>query len=325
MQEWVQLWAPQLSSLDLSYCLPDGDKVPNLFTTVMCRMLLPCSKLTMLTSLSLSHLPVMFLTQQLASGVSTNNMQRASTEQFLEAAPSSSGSAGMLRMQPSGASPAAAPAAAGGLPAFLPALRELCLYDCRVRDEGFLQLSQLTGLTSLRLVEVTLCAAGWAAVSKRRARKAIAAVLQQLQGLETLELQGFVLHKPRKALAPLSTTQCLQHLSISTDVCNTAALAHLATSLTSLALVGYRENYKKGQHFLCATPRTLPRLPLLRKARLVWVDLGPGVLPCWGRCVGKLDLCLGWGFQLSPCHASRTSSHLFVSSQRVCCYLCRSH
>ena len=170
MQEWVQLWAPQLSSLDLSYCMPDGDKVPNLFTTLMCRMLLPCSKLTMLTSLSLSHLPVMFLTQQLASSVGTNNMQRASTEQFLEAAPSSSGSAGMLRMQPSGASPAAAPAAAGGLPAFLPALCELCLYDCRVRDEGFLQLSQLTGLTSLRLVEVTLCAAGWAAVSKRRAQ-----------------------------------------------------------------------------------------------------------------------------------------------------------
>jgi hypothetical protein len=298
MQDWVQRWAPQLSSVHLSYCMDDGEEVPNL---LVCRLLLPCSKLTKLTSLSLNCVPVMFLTQQHASGVSTGSMQRASTEQFLEAAPSSSRSADLLRMQPPDASPVAArllllAAAAGGLPTvFLPALRELCLYDCRVRQEGLLQLSQLTGLTSLCLVEVTLCAAGWAAVSKQQACKAITTLLQQLQGLETLELQGFVLQDAAAVLAPLSTMQRLQHLSLSTDTCNTAALAHLPTSLTSLALLGCEDDYKEGHTCLRVTNNTLPRLPLLRKARLIWIDLWPGVLS--SRCVGKPDSCLGWRSQ----------------------------
>lgn len=130
-----------------------------------------------------------------------------------------------------------------------------------------------------------LSTAAWAPASKRQARKASTAVLQQLQGLQVLEMQDFVLHDPAAALAPLSTMQHLQRLSLSTDACSTAALAHLPTSLTSLELRGYEDDWDDGMSYLSVMTSSLKQLPLLCAVHLTCLSLGPDVLAGWTRCV----------------------------------------
>jgi hypothetical protein len=302
MQDWLHLRGEQVSSLDLYYSgesLKEGEEGPN--PSQYC-LLLPCSKLTMLTSFSCTRIPVVFYTQQDSSGPSIRSEQWASTAQPLAAASNSSGGEGsgtaIPRMQLTGL-PAAAATAAAGSASFMPALRELYLSKSKVQHKSFLQLSQLTGLTSLRLYDVTLSTAAWAPVADRRARKAFTAVLQQLQGLENLELEGVVLHKPAVALAPLSSMQRLQRLSISTEACSTAALAHLPTSLTYVDLRGFEEDYDDGRSFLSVATSSLKQLPLLCAAYLTCLDLLPEVLAGWTRCVfslkervGSRDACM---------------------------------
>jgi hypothetical protein len=286
MQDWLEVWGEQVSSINLDYC-PEDNEEPNPFQS---RLLLPCSKLTRLTRLALISFPIAFYMQQHSSGVSTRSRQRASTAQLLAAEASSSngtrGSAALQRNRP------AAAVAAMRSPSFLPALRELLLSDCIVRHESFLQLSQLTGLTSLRLHLVSLCTASWAAVSEQQVSKAFAAVLQQLQGLEMLFLGRGVVPRvadPAAALSALSTMQRLQHLDLSTEVCRTAAhLAHFPTSLTRLQLAGCEEDRDIGG-CLRLTSAALPQLPLLRAAQLIWVELDPGVLSHWSRYVFSND------------------------------------
>lgn len=281
MQDWLEVWGEQVSSIDLHYC-PEDNEEPNPFQS---RLLLPCSKLTRLTRLALITLPIAFHMQQHSSGVSTRSRQRASTAQLLAAEASSSngtrGSAASQRNRP------AAGVAAMRTPSFLPALRELLLSDCIVRHDSFLQLSQLTGLTSLHLHSVVLCTASWAAVSEQQESKAFSAVLQQLKGLETLFLgRGVVLKDADSAaaLSALSTMQRLQHLELSTAACRTAAhLAHIPTSLMRLQLAGCEEDRDIGG-CLWLTTAALPQLPLLRAAQLTWVELDPGVLAQWSRC-----------------------------------------
>jgi hypothetical protein len=267
-----------VSSIDLSFLREDGEQQAN---ALQCSLLLPCSKFTRLTSLHLYRCPVEFHTPQDAGGPSTSSMQRSSTSQPLSAADKGSDDQdSSAAMQLSSAA-----ASAGSPAAFLPALRELDLSNSKIRQETFLQLSHLTGITSLRLHEVTLCAAAWVAVSEQQGSQAFTAVLQQLQGLETLEVERTVLQYPAVALAPLSTMQRLQRLSLSTDACSTAALAHLPTSLTSLELLGYEEDYAGDFSYLSVSTSSLPRLPLLCAARLTLVNLQPGVLASWNRCV----------------------------------------
>jgi hypothetical protein len=217
----------------------------------------------------------------------------------------------MLPMRPSDAEPPAAAA-----PSFLPALKHLALAVCKVQHKSFLQLSQLTGLTSLCMHHLTLCTASWAPLKADqhacRTSKAFATVLQQLQGLKALMLlKGAILQDPAAALAPLSTMQHLQHVSLWTDACNTAALAHLPTSLTSLELRGYKEDvWPSGNNmsFLRVTTSSLPQLPLLCCAKLEWVRLEPGVLACWS---GLTELSIGTVRLQAPGAAGEAVSDLW--------------
>jgi hypothetical protein len=218
----------------------------------------------------------------------------------------------------SGPAAAASAAAAGGSAPFMPALRELYLSKSKVRHDSFLQLSQLTGLISLRLRDVTLTTASWAPVADRRACKAFTAVLQQLQGLETVELQGFVLQDPAVALAPLSTMQRLQQLSLSTDACSTAALAHLPTSLTSLNLLGFEDDYNDGVSFLSLATSSLKQLPLLCAAHLTCLSLDPGVLAGWTRWV-LYHLCCTVLYMTAPPIACCTALHCTALYCTVLC------
>jgi hypothetical protein len=303
MQDWLQLWGEQVSSIDLMYGTDYGEEdtvgdgeAANPF---QCRLLLPCSNLTRLTHLALGCFPLAFHTQQHASGVSTRSRQRASTAQSLAA------SSGMRGTAPAGAIHAAA-AAGGGAASFLPALQDLLLFDCQVRADSFLQLSQLTGLTSLHLNRVVLCTAAWAPVAAQQASKAFSAVLQQLHcpGLETLILADHIVLQESDAaaaLSALSTMQRLHYLDLSTEVCRTAAhLAHFPTGLTRLKLRGVEEDQGSSLGFLRVTASALPQLPLLRAAELDWVELGPGVLACWSRCVRSSSLHQSCAFFTRP-------------------------
>jgi hypothetical protein len=171
-----------------------------------------------------------------------------------------------------------------------------------VRQDSFLQLSQLTCLTSLNLHRVVLSTAAWTPVAEQQARMAFTAVLQQLQGLETLILgdgvilqgeetlidqDGLILQyiTSAAALLALSTMQHLQHLELSTEVCRTAAhLAHIPTGLTRLQLDGDEFDHDSSLSWLRLTPSALPQLPLLRAVQLEWVEMDPDVLGCWSRC-----------------------------------------
>jgi hypothetical protein len=167
--------------------------------------------------------------------------------------------------------------AAGGSRCFLPALQELELHRCELSHGDFLQLSQLTSLTSLELQHVTLCTAEWAPIAAQQVCEAFAAVLQQLQALKSLKFaDGVVLQDPVAALAPLSTMQRLQDLSLCSGSWSTASLAHLPSSMTRLDLNGYVVGTGLGT--VEVTAASLPHLPLLRAANLSWVLLEPGVI-----------------------------------------------
>jgi hypothetical protein len=316
MQDWLELRGEQASSLNLVYNRPlgkDTEEHDEQVNPFQCRLLLPCSKLTQLTSLSLGGFPVAFHKQQQSNGVSTRSRQRASTAQSLAADASSSNGkrgsgkrsnqqAAKLGKLPASFTPAAV-TAGRDVASFLPVLRELLLSNCMVRQDSFLQLSQLTCLTSLHLHRVVLSTAAWTPVAEQQARTAFTAVLQQLQGLETLILgdgvilQGVerVMHEggiilqeytSAAALSVLSTMQRLQHLELSTGVCRTAAhLAHIPTGLTRLGLDGDEYDHDSSMGFLRLTPSVLPQLLLLRAVQLECVELDPTVLGCWSRCV----------------------------------------
>jgi hypothetical protein len=146
------------------------------------------------------------------------------------------------------------------------------LEDCRIEQDSFLQLSQLSGLTALRLGEVVVCTAGWKAPARpSRVTDAVTAILQQLQGLHQLQLlKGVVLDDRSYALAPLSTMQHLQHVTLSTDACQDGGsnLEHLPACLTHLKL--YKGTEPADLHVYAGK---LPQLPALRELQLANVTL----------------------------------------------------
>lgn len=141
MQNWLEQSAGQVNSINLTYCTrPD-----EILSPVQSRLLLPCSKLTGLETLRLYYLPVAFHMQQ--GSISTRSRPKASTARGL---------AGSSR-----SSMAAAPAPAAARGSFLPALPELSLNNCLITLDSFLQLSQLSHLTSLHLNTVTVRTGSW--------------------------------------------------------------------------------------------------------------------------------------------------------------------
>lgn len=225
--------------------------------------------------LDLDYLPIVFHTQQGSSGSTRSRPRHTSTP-----------GAAVL---PAHAGSLPAQAAAAGAGAFLPALRELTLRRSLIRLDSFLQLSKLTNLASLTLFDLQLCTARWVKVSEPVVCKATADVLQHLQGLEALILgNGFVLEEPPVALAPLSAWTRLQAVTLCGDAFDTAALAHLPSSLTYLDLCGYDDD-DPADYDLCVSPSSLPQLPLLREVILNSLRVNPQVV---GRFTGVQELCI---------------------------------
>lgn len=197
LQAWLQQWGEQVTSLDLEYTPAsdqESDKAPTL--------LLPAGQLSRLQALQLINFTVDFCAQP--SGISTRSTRRASASRPL----TSSGEV---------------PAAPG---AFLPQLQSLRLDECWMRKSSFSQLGQLTALTSLRLTLISVSrGASRAQLQPRQFEATLESLLQQLQGLRQLVLEECVaLQQPEVALAPLSTMQRLQSLTLDGSAFNTDAL-----------------------------------------------------------------------------------------------------
>jgi hypothetical protein len=264
LQAWLQQWGQQVTSMDVEY-----DRASEEQSDKPATLPLPASQLCRLQTLQLCNFAVDLCAQP--SSISTRSTRRASAS----------------RAHTLGV---AVPAGAGAS-AFLPQLQSLELLDCWVSKSSFDQLGQLTALTSLRLSMTKVFTGASRALQPRQFEAALDSLLQQLQGLRQLTLEGgSALRHPEVALSPLSTMQHLQSLTLDGNAFNDETLRHFPTSLTRLDLVDIEPIYPAGAEFI-VSPQSMPQqLSLLQELHLGRVYVHPAWL---GRLTTLRKLSLG--------------------------------
>lgn len=231
LQAWLQQWGQQVTSVDLEY-----DRASEKQSDKPATLLLPASQLCGLQTLQLCNFAVDLCAQP--SSISTRSTRRASAR-----APTSG---------------VAVPAGAGAS-AFLPQLQWLQLDSCWMQKDSFAQLGQLTALTSLQLSMTKVFTGASRALQPRQFEAALESLLQQLQGLRQLTLEGgSALRHPDVALSPLSTMRRLKSLTLDGNAFNDETLRHFPTSLTRLDLVDIKPIYPAGPDFI-VSPQSMPQ------------------------------------------------------------------
>lgn len=282
LQAWLQQYGQHITSVQIS----DLRQMCGLKVHVL---QLPCLSLPALKLLVLAKVKVDLTETVPVSCVSTRSMRRG-----MLAAPaaavhaSQSIAAGSHRRGGSGGMQASGSSSGhNGKEGFLPMLQQLRLVGCKLPERQLLQLTHMTGLTSLCMhrVDLTRGTKSSHALGCRQGCKSLQRVLHQLPDLQHLTITrlsedtgGVADRRLPCALDAVSGMQRLQSLTVDRYVCVRLdqVMSALPASLTHLDLD--RSHLKTPT---AAALQAASHLSSLQRLRLNRIELDPRILGYW--------------------------------------------